>query len=86
MKTDSWDRIYKDIKDELNKQITKWGIQHHAPEMWMNILMEEVGESSKAWMEHYFRNKDKRKYREELIQVAAVAIAAIEHFDRGCKK
>ena len=42
------------------------------------ILGEEVGEIARAIIEGSSEN-----YREELIQLAAVAIAAIEDYDRG---
>lgn len=53
------------------------------------ILGEEVGEVQKAALESYFRyegrNNDYSDYRKELIQVAAVAIAMIESYDRNRK-
>ncbi|EKO51299.1 hypothetical protein LEP1GSC131_2064 [Leptospira kirschneri str. 200802841] len=53
------------------------------------ILGEEVGEVQKAALESYFRyegkNHDYSEYRNELIQVAAVAISMIECFDRNRK-
>jgi len=67
---------------ELQRQYKKWGVQNHNETMWMNILMEEVGEASRALMEACFRSGDWNKYRDELIQVAAVALSAIENFDR----
>lgn len=83
IKSHKWDCILLDVIDELTEQIKKWGIQNHDPQMWMNILMEEVGEASQAMMEHHFRKENPERYREELVQVAAVAIAAIENYDRS---
>ena len=65
------------IKTERLRQDNKWGEQNHHPEKWMNILMEEVGEASKAILEQDFE-----QYRKELIEVAAVAVAAIESYHR----
>lgn len=70
------------VREELAHQLNKWGVQNHHPQMWMNILMEEVGEASQAMMEAHFRDGKESNYRDELIQVAAVAISAVECFDR----
>lgn len=69
--------VLGDVAIELFRQDCKWGEQNHAPEKWITILTEEVGESAKAALEE---NPD--EYRKELIQVAAVAVAAIECLDR----
>ena len=45
----------------------------HSSEMWLAILMEEVGE----WIREIL-NKDYLKAREELVQVAAVAVSMLE--------
>ena len=78
--------ILNELKLERKRQDTKWGEQNHDPEWWMQILMEEVGECSKAILESRFSDHQTRsylEYREEMLQVAAVAIAAIESFDRN---
>ena|ERR1035437_2602058 len=69
--------ILEEVLAERMKQDEKWGEQNHPPFKWVTILGEEFGEVSKAALEN-----DPHNYREELIQVAAVAIAAIENFDR----
>jgi NTP pyrophosphatase (non-canonical NTP hydrolase) len=74
-------QIYKEIKQERKSQNKKWGEQNHKPEKWLAILGEEYGEACKSAIEF-----DKSSYRKELIQVAAVAVAAIENLDRGEKK
>ena len=43
----------------------------------MPILLEELGEANRALLE-----KKNNHYREEMVQVAAVAVAMIECFDR----
>lgn len=63
---------------ERRRQDTKWGVQDHLPEKWITILMEEVGEAAHGRLEG-----DRLNYREELVQVAAVAVAMIESLDRG---
>lgn len=65
------------VMAERNRQDAKWGIQNHAPHIWLVILGEEFGEASKATLE-----MDWNAYRSEMVQVAAVAVAAIEACDR----
>lgn len=67
----------RDVIEEREKQDKKWGVQNHDPLFWNAILGEEFGEVSKAILE-----EDEDGYREELVQVAAVAIAALESLDR----
>lgn len=69
---------HKYIYDELQRQEIKWGKQEHSSAYWYVILGEEVGEVARA----IFENKDEN-YREELIQVAAVCMAALENWDRN---
>lgn len=73
----------KAIELERFRQEDKWGEQNHSPEWWMQILMEEVGEAAKALLEAKFGDHMLVIYREEMIQVAAVAVAAIESYDRN---
>lgn len=73
--------VLHDVLLERGHQESKWGVQRHTLSYWMLILNEEVGECSKALLEHDLVN-----YREELVQVAAVAVAAIESFDAGSRK
>ncbi len=47
------------------------------------ILGEEVGEANKAALEAKFGSKTLAEYREELVQVAAVAVAMIQCLDRN---
>lgn len=75
-------QIMQDIAEERLRQDQKWGVQNHDHFTWLGILMEEVGESSKAALEHRFGHAPARLYREELVQVAAVAVAMLECYDR----
>ena len=74
---------------ERVEQVRKWGEQNHSPLEWMAILVEEVGEAQKEALEHHFTlhysaDPDRlERYRAELVQVAAVAVAAIESLDRN---
>lgn len=73
-----------EVQQEIARQIGKWGLQEHEPSLWNAILVEEVGEVSKAILETWFQGKDHTdngsQYCKELIQVAAVAIAAVRAF------
>lgn len=62
---------------ERKCQDEKWGEQNHVPLKWLAILLEEIGEASKDLLEN-----ELIKYRDEMVQVAAVALAAVESFDR----
>jgi len=73
---DRW-KILDKVSVERDRQDEKWGVQGHAPMKWMTILMEEVGETSKAILEDKVLD-----YEKELIQVAAVAVAALEDLNR----
>ena len=65
------------VERERMAQDRKWGQQNHNPFIWLAILGEEVGEANKAALEG---NGD--EYLDELNQVAAVAVAAIECYYR----
>lgn len=96
MMTDNTKIIFDQIQIERIKQDTKWGTQNHDPQWWMNILMEEVGEVSKALLESSFTHEPNNEqdgfsyqpplsipsYRNELIHVAAVTVAMIECYDK----
>jgi len=76
----------EDIQKERDSQDARWGQQNHDPLTWLAILGEEVGEVNKAALEATFGsiyNGSWDDYRTELVQVAAVAIAMIESFDRN---
>lgn len=72
------------IHDERERQIDKWGRAHQwgngdcsgdgiTPELKTVVLLEEVGEVARAVFE-----RDAWNLREELVQVAAVAVAWLE--------
>lgn len=66
------------VLSERKRQDAKWGEQNHLAATWLVILGEEFGEVCQATLE-----MDWNKYREEMVQVAAVAVAAIESHDRA---
>ena len=74
-------RILSEVLTERERQDTKWGEQNHDPSWWVVIETEELGEVAKAVFE-----KELDEYRQELIQVAAVAVAAVESLDRQARQ
>ena len=77
-----FDVIVEEIFAERVRQDARWGEQNHTPIWWHAILAEEVGEVAKAILELQFAGKSIAAVRKELVQVAAVAIAAVESIDR----
>ncbi|HYI24861.1 MAG TPA: hypothetical protein VD767_05570 [Thermomicrobiales bacterium] len=74
------------ILAERESQTTRWGVQRHSWPEWLTILTEEVGEAATAANQAYWtpgsEGEDRlTPLREELVQVAAVAVAMIEHID-----
>lgn len=91
------DRIILDIYNERKRQDYKWGEQNHEFSLWMVILMEEIGEANKAYLEsrfggsndgqcgtiEEFRDYQRKHTRTELVQCASVLVAMIECMDRN---
>lgn len=77
--------IGQQVHQERLAQIRAWGVQDHEPHVWLAILMEELGEVALEVNESRQNNTllDIAKYRKELVQVAAVAQAAIEAIDHN---
>lgn len=69
--------IFDEIKSERWRQEEKWGEENHHPPVYYSLLQEEAGEVAKA-----INEGNSKSYREELIHLAAVAVAMIESFDR----
>jgi NTP pyrophosphatase (non-canonical NTP hydrolase) len=64
------------VRNERARQDAKWGAGHHlvwTPHIALAVLVEEVGEVAKA-----INDGTEAELSNELIQVAAVAIAALE--------
>ena len=62
------------LTDERKRQDDKWGAQRHLDDnLWTTILGEEYGEICRAILE-----KDWENLKEELVQTAAVCVAALE--------
>ena len=65
------EEILQKIREERTRQDEKWGVQNHDDFVWNAILVEEVGEVSKALLTG-------GDLESELMQAAAVAIAWLE--------
>ena len=81
---ESWRTIdvLREVADERRSQDRKWGEQNHTPIEWITIETEEFGEAARGAYEAHFHGATLESYRRELVQVAAVAVAAIESLDR----
>lgn len=79
--------VLNEIAFERERQDAKWGEQNHDPAWWLVILGEEVGEACTASLDARpgmgSGGATLDDYRAELVQVAAVAVAAIECLDRN---
>lgn len=73
-----FDDIFREIIIERGRQMAKWGEQNHTLEKWMVILMEEVGEVSRAILE----DDDPDHLKRELVQTASVAVAILDYILR----
>lgn len=71
-------QIMANVDAERDRQDEKWGPQNHSPFAWITILAEEFGEAAKAVLEG-----KEIDYHKEMIQVAAVACAAVESYERN---
>lgn len=74
--------VLTEVGLERQRQDAKWGQQDHSPERWITILGEEYGEACRGCYEAWRNGMTLADYRDELVQVAAVAVAAIECLDR----
>lgn len=75
-----------DVIAERVRQDDKWGEQNHDAAIFLVLLAEEVGEVAQEVLGLQFgscaKGAEGEGYRKELVHVAAVAVAAIEAFDR----
>lgn len=67
------EQVLHEVGTERARQDAKWGLQSHDALEWLSILGEEFGEVCRAAYEAHFHGGSWQDYREECIQVAAVA-------------
>ena len=78
------ERIFHEIAAERRRQDELWGPQRHDWPVWSAILTEETGEVAEAALRaHFGTDAELGHLREELVQVAAVAVHIIERIDAG---
>lgn len=77
------------VKAEAMAQDVKWGEQNHEPEIWLAILVEEVGELAQAMLADRFAATEPGMHDShhdsmeiEAIQVAAVTCQFVEFLAR----
>ena len=78
--------VLNEVLEERNRPEKKWGPQNHDGPLYLTILTEEVGETAQAICDYRYKGTLPARaehIREELIQVAAVAVAMVEAWDRG---
>lgn len=63
------------LESERTRQIGLWGEQIYPPRQWITLLAEELGEAARE-VNHGDLNL--REYQDQLLHIAAVAIAALE--------
>jgi hypothetical protein len=68
--------IYDEIKAERAKQKNMWRMDSfHSHTDWSGIITHELGQA-------VFIADEERTFREQMVKIAAVAVAAIEAVDR----
>lgn len=75
-------RVLQQVAAERRRQDKKWGEQNHDPTLYLTILGEEFGEACQAALKLNVGAWPVDRLRRELIEVAAVAVAAVECLDR----
>lgn len=76
--------ILEEVRQERIRQDAKWGPipRNHDPYKWLAILAEEFGEFAHDVCDKKFEEGHYRvNMREELIQIAAVAVVIAEDLD-----
>lgn len=78
LQSESMLKVFEKIRRERRDQDIVWGADRTLDNMlWNTILIEEVGEVSRAILK-----KDRQNLHDELVQVAAVAVAWLENWER----
>jgi NTP pyrophosphatase (non-canonical NTP hydrolase) len=72
------DVVLEMVAAERERQLAKWGEQSHSNVEWITVLAEEFGEAAQEVLRSHFGDKDQGDLVDELVQVAAVAVAHLE--------
>lgn len=73
--------IFNEIDIERSYQDHKWGAERAPDNPWLAILVEEVGEVAQEICQAYSTPGFGGGLKEELIQVATVAVAWLESLE-----
>lgn len=73
-RTDARAKVYEAIDEERGFQCRKYGFPPRELPSWFLIIRSELEEAERAWV----KNPEDPNVRCELLQVAAVAVAALE--------
>ena len=76
--------LIKEVQEENERQIKKWGIQEHDVFAWHTILAEEVGELAQEMLNHKFGKQPPVLVVKEAIQVATLALKIAEMAIMNC--
>jgi Zn-finger protein len=78
------EKYIKKVLAECRRQDSKWGVQNHNLVEWIAILTEETGEAAREAVDCHFAHSESsiERLEEELIQVAAVVLQALQSIDR----
>lgn len=77
--------VFKRILKERARQDRKWGTQNHSPIEWLSLIGEELGEAHEVVNKAFEGGKaglNRLRLEGELLQVAALVVAALESFER----
>lgn len=76
-------KVFKDVVEERHRQDAKWGgpnhDDEHDPRVWVAVIVEHLG---RAVRDDTRPRSDRTRYRQGMVRVAALAVAAIESHDR----
>ena len=73
--------LFKKVQDEHHAQIAKWGVQDRHPFEWLAFALEELGETSDAISEWFYRGGEPEHVVKEAIQTATLCIKIAEMFN-----
>jgi hypothetical protein len=77
-----YEKVSALIFQERQRQDDKWGWpQNNSLPIWMTVLGEEYGETCQEVLQAIYEGKSLDDFVTEMIQVAAVAVAALEDLD-----
>jgi hypothetical protein len=74
-------RLFQEVLDERGNQDRQYGPEHddqHSREEWLNLLVRHLGLAT----DDGSGRAAEVRYRQQLLRVAALALAALESYDR----